>query len=135
MAKDKLIEERSDLATIVDNAIRDWQDRRYACNEEGLVAVKERLAESIAAAVLANGYHRQVEGEWVSVEEDGLPREDGEYLTFNGIVYFLLEFNSSLQLWNVSAWDISTAIRDVTHWMPLPKPPKMKGADDEQRED
>ena len=64
----KQIEERSNLALIVDTAIRDWQDRRYACNEEGLVEVKERLAESIAAAVLANGYRKQSEGEWI---EDG----------------------------------------------------------------
>ena len=63
---DKQIEEYSDLALIVDNAIRDWQDRRYACNEEGLVEVKERLAEFIAAKVLAYGYRKQVEGEWLT---------------------------------------------------------------------
>lgn len=83
----------------------------------------KRIAETLYNA----SYRKQSEGEWVSVEEDGLPREDGEYLTFNRLVYFVLEFNSSLQLWNVSAWNVSTAIRDVTHWMPLPKPPKMKG--------
>lgn len=63
MERDKQMEDRCDLALIVYYAIRDWQDRRYACNEEGLVAVKGRLADFIAAAVLANGYRKQVEGE------------------------------------------------------------------------
>lgn len=63
MTKDKQIEGYSDLVLIIDKAIRDWQDRRYACNEEGLVEVKESLAESIAVAVFVNEYHKQVEGE------------------------------------------------------------------------
>ena len=73
------------------------------------------------------GYRKERQGEWISVE-DRLPDEDGEYLTYDGIIYYLLDFNASLGLWNVST-DISTAIRDVTHWMPLPQPPKMKGAE------
>lgn len=44
-------QERDDLALIVDYAIRDW-------------TVEESMAESIAAAVRANGYRKQVEGEW-----------------------------------------------------------------------
>lgn len=48
-------QERDDLALIVDYAIRDW-------------TVEESMAESIAAAVLANGYRKQSEGEWI---EDG----------------------------------------------------------------
>jgi hypothetical protein len=63
------IEERGDLALIVDTAIRDWRNRRYACNEEGLVEVKELLSDYIAAAVLANGYRRQSEGEWMLEHE------------------------------------------------------------------
>ena len=70
------------------------------------------------------GYRKQ---EWISVE-DRLPEEDGEYLTWNGLIYYLIWFNASLGLWNVSEdGDTSTAIRGVTHWMPLPEAPKKKG--------
>ena len=70
------------------------------------------------------GYRKQ---EWISVEER-LPDKDGEYLTWDGLIYFLIWFNASLGLWNVSeSGDTSSAIRGVTHWMPLPEPPKMKG--------
>jgi hypothetical protein len=78
----------------------------------------------LAFKLIGLGYQKQ---EWISVDER-LPDEDGEYLTWNGLVYFLIYFNASLGLWNVTeGGDTSTAIRDVTHWMPLPEAPKMKG--------
>ncbi len=82
-------------------------------------------AMNVATYLFDRGYRKQ---EWISVEER-LPETDGEYLTFNGLIYYLLNFNASLRLWNVSNDNVSTAIRDVTHWMPLPEPPKMKGGD------
>jgi hypothetical protein len=79
------------------------------------------------AEILYNaGYRKQ---EWISVE-DRLPDEDGEYLTWDGLVCFLIWFNASLGLWNVSeGGDTSSAIRGVTHWMPLPEAPKMEGGE------
>lgn len=84
--------------------------------------------ECLAEVLYNAGYRKQ---EWISVE-DRLPDKDGEYLTWDGLIYFLIWFNASLGLWNVSeGGDISSAIRDITHWMPLPEPPKMKGGSEE----
>ena len=87
---------------------------------------KADFSEKFAEALYNADYRKQ---EWISVE-DRLPDEDGEYLTWDGLIYFLIWFNASLGLWNVAeGGDTSTAIRDVTHWMPLPEAPKMKGGE------
>ena len=84
-------------------------------------------AYKYAKRVIEAGYEPR--SEWISVDER-LPDEDGEYLTWNGLIYFLIWFNASLGLWNVSEdGDTSSAISGVTHWMPLPEPPKKGGAE------
>jgi cation transport regulator ChaB len=116
MERDKQIEERGDLALIVDYAIRDWQDYRDACHEDGL-DVSESMAESIAAAVLANGYRKQSEGEWID-------KATGAYCR--------------MQSW-CSACGKHSGIGGIESNRHKPFCPncgsKMKGADDEQRED
>lgn len=101
-------------------------DCRYCCDCH-LKQEAERLYNA--------GYRKQSEpiscghekSEWISVEER-LPDKDGEYLTWNGIIYYLIWFNASLGLWNVSEdGNTSAAIRGVTHWMPLPEAPKKGG--------
>lgn len=81
--------------------------------------------------------------EWISVK-DRLPKKNGDYLCYDGNYIRLLSFAKSLYSvdkytftnehrsgfydydieWGYCEWD------EVTHWMPLPKPPK-EGADDE----
>lgn len=52
---------------------------------------------------------------WISVE-DGLPKEDGMYIFLqSGIIYTAMYYKSI------------GLNRDVTHWMPLPQPPKKGG--------
>ena len=63
--------------------------------------------------------------DWISVE-DKLPDEFQEVLSFaghNGIahsIYRAENFKKSLVVW---------LHLDVTHWMPLPEPPKQGGAE------
>ena len=63
--------------------------------------------------------------EWISVE-DRLPEKSGDYITYHdhghcGVIYY----NASIHLWNVYYFeDTQNAIRSVTHWMPIPNPPK-----------
>jgi hypothetical protein len=68
------------------------------------------------------------QSEWISVE-DRLPEDTGTYLTWHNAGYYgQHEYNAKLHGWNViSHDDRSTEIKTVTHWMPLPEPPKMKG--------
>ena len=74
-----------------------------------------------AVALYDAGYRKQ---EWISVE-DRLPEKEGVYLvhtTYNIIeteVFYISKYDD-ISYW----WDLDGM---VTHWMPLPEPPKMKG--------
>lgn len=60
-------------------------------------------------------------GEWVSVK-DRLPEKNGDYITYDrdGTVWPHF-FTASSKVWE-DALGFSTEL--VTHWMPLPEPPK-----------
>ena len=58
---------------------------------------------------------------WISVEER-LPEESAWYIV-NIINHFGLDFVTFTYYTKGYGWGVP----DVTHWMPLPKPPKMKG--------
>ena len=77
------------------------------------------------------GYRKQ---EWISVEER-LPKEDGCYITYtnangksNGVIAQSL-VTKTIRGQTVRRWEWQTRISPwkVTHWMPLPEAPKMKG--------
>lgn len=55
--------------------------------------------------------------EWISVE-DRLPGADGRYISYNGEDIKIRSFDPVRQ----GSWIIG----EVTHWMPLPEPPKPK---------
>ena len=61
---------------------------------------------------------------WISVEER-LPEESGDYLTYHGRFYMEIYFNADLCMWNVRFDDLENEIKSVTHWQPLPEPPKV----------
>lgn len=93
--------------------------------------------DDIAEQLYHEGYREQSEpiscghengGKWISVE-DRLPEDTGTYLTWHRAGYYgQHEYNAKLHGWNVIWYgDRSTEIKTVTHWMPLPEPPKMKG--------
>lgn len=84
------------------------------CDDEAMYA-------SIAYELYNADYHKQ---EWISVE-DRLPEKEGVYLvhtTYNIIEteVFYISKHDDISYW----WDLDGM---VTHWMPLPEPPKMKG--------
>lgn len=114
MSRDKQIEE---MTKAIDQAKYDmWVGKAHQSGDF------TNHSKNIATALYNEGYCKQTE--WISVE-DRLPDKDGEYLTWSGLIYYLIWFNASLGLWNVSEdGDTSTAIRNVTHWMPLPEAPK-----------
>lgn len=88
--------------------------------------------DSAAEALYNAGYRKQ---EWISVE-DRLPEECKNVLCFEGkkIVIAFMEKTEDCGEYVPVFWDWIAYDRDdtydevcVTHWMPLPEPPKMKG--------
>lgn len=89
-------------------------------------------------------FEEKNEGEWISVDER-LPELEGKEKTWGDIkiqdsVRVLcacrqksgktLVKEGFYQLWgNGIKWRIPGSIDAVTHWMPLPQPPKMKGGE------
>lgn len=65
---------------------------------------------------------KQGEGEWISVDER-LPDADGDYLVWNNYHKAIVG-----HYWLKGRYFISKAVT-VTHWMPLPEPPEMKGGE------
>jgi hypothetical protein len=67
------------------------------------------------------GYRKQ--SEWISVE-DRLPEIEGKYLVFtNKGGYIFACYYYKTNSFGFEHWD-------VTHWMPLPEAPKMKGGEE-----
>ena len=78
----------------------------------------------IAEKLYKQGYRKETQGEWISVE-DSLPEKYETVLVFINTENY--SFISTDFIWPSGKWyDQNT---DVTHWMPLPQPPKMKGAE------
>ena len=84
------------------------------------------------------GYRKQ---EWISVDER-LPEESGEYLVFwqddyesrMCVVYYEANYDGhTYEMKGRTVWFVcdrdygDLEIENITHWMPLPQPPKMKG--------
>lgn len=81
-------------------------------------------ATKIAEHLYNADYRKQ---EWISVDER-LPEEDGRYLVFIKVSFFedmtilrILEYNKS------QGFNVYSVAETVTHWLPLPDAPKMKG--------
>ena len=130
MDQEKQIEEMAEL--ICDN-----KDDRGVCSTDGCVCNYNCEYRYSAEALYDAGYRKQSEGEWISVEERvpedekavlcyyGFDRGDGDLgMMFVGVLsYFCFDLDPHWQ-------HASTGIT-VTHWMPLPEPPKMKGGAEE----
>lgn len=73
------------------------------------------------------GYSKQ---EWISVDER-LPEKSGDYLTYHNGVISALMYSKRHKLFNAEdtldeKFSKANCI-EVSHWMPLPEAPKMKG--------
>ncbi|MEE1046511.1 MAG: DUF551 domain-containing protein [Clostridia bacterium] len=97
-----------------------------------------------ATDLYRKGWRKQEEGEWISVEdrlpetEKILSRHDGSIgVRSIRVLCTCRQKNGKIfvkegyyEKWDVSTkpyWRIPGSIDTVTHWMPLPEPPKMKG--------
>lgn len=94
----------------------EWSSDNYCCCSYN---TKE------ATALYNADYRKQ---EWIDVNER-LPETDDFYLCISYCgCHEIYWFNRKHKLFNASDDSTEWAI-DVTHWMPLPTPPKMKGAE------
>ena len=94
--------------------------------DSGLITWTE-FADYLANALYNAGYRKQ---EWISVEER-LPEKSGYYLICQKSPFWCEEIIQTAR-WHISSQRFRGAqagcfMDDVTHWMPLPEPPKMKG--------
>lgn len=64
---------------------------------------------------------------WISVE-DRLPEKSGRYLTNTEYTMTVLDYSAHHKLFNVydgfPSKDAKQLCINVTHWMPLPEPPR-----------
>jgi hypothetical protein len=72
-----------------------------------------------AKALYNDGYRKQSEAEWISVEER-LPDGNGRFLTVDGKGNMMTCYFGGRFGWFASVCDKNA----ITHWMPLPEPPK-----------
>lgn len=61
--------------------------------------------------------------EWISVK-DKLPDDGKEVLFSDGSSIMVGWYNADEEFWELTDADMIVYAVDVTHWMPLPEPPK-----------
>ena len=94
---------------------------------------KELLLEHILKSDLTATEKRYLEKlidsvKWISVNKR-LPEESGDYLVFvEGLIENMM-YSKRHSAWNATDLNChkNYEITTVTHWMPLPEPPEMKG--------
>lgn len=98
------------------------------------VIMRNRNMLGVTETLYEAGYRKQSEsfsrphendGEWMSVE-DRLPEKGGLYLVYTTLNLFEVD---TFQLYEEEDMPVGCwwELQDyVTHWMPLPEPPKMK---------
>lgn len=118
MNENKYIEVKEDLKSIIDAAFYDFDDYVTDCHEKDESPVID-VEDFVADAIIKAGYVKQ--GEWISVE-DRLPERPGKYLVYT--------VKGATKLGDYCSYLVDDKPQFdwyVTHWMPLPEPPKMKG--------
>ena len=73
----KWLEARRDLADVISNATRDYEDYLVGCREEE-IDPQVSFEDFIAGRILSAGYRKQSEGEWI--HEAPYTTYSGEYL-------------------------------------------------------
>ena len=123
MSKEQIEELRKDLIEIFDE---EYEKRRII------------TADFTAIKTAAKGYRKQGEpiscghekgGGWISVDER-LPEENGRCLVCVAIRHLVFEDLTMVVIMGynkINGFDVVSGEETVTHWMPLPEAPKMKG--------
>ena len=86
-------------------------------------ALKEDLTRFYAGEVTARNLidEQPTIGGWISVEER-LPEEDKDVLAYNGAYMIIAAYATNpTKYWYTITGSVT---RTITHWMPLPEPPK-----------
>lgn len=120
----KQIEEKEEIKKIISDICPFYKEYGSCdkCNSELDIDDPPCYWECIAREIVRNHYRKQSEGEWISVE-DRLPEREGMYLAHTSHGRTMICFYVDYYCNGKPDWER----HDVTHWMPLPKPPKMKG--------
>lgn len=125
------------MKELIDEMARDICHLNVSCDECAMLAKqtgqsKERYCKAMQYAKRAyeKGWHKQ--SEWISVTER-LPESGASVLGYSEIVGDIRCYDickgrcdSTLQWWSETGWATVDDLL-VTHWMPLPEPPEMKG--------
>ena len=85
--------------------------------------------DDMANRMFQKGWRKQ--SDWISVK-DRFPDETCECLIVDTLgVIFLASYSSRYRAFNATDEDDGDRWRfnNITHWMPLPEPPKMKGGE------
>lgn len=131
--KEKREIEKMALSICKSRMVADVDDcRKCSQHERGC------LYQDIACGLYREGYRKQ--SEWISID-DRLPEENGQYLCFRDGYIDVCGF--ALNLKKIDEYDFYCAdysgwysydrdldcynVIKVTHWMPIPEAPKMKG--------
>lgn len=116
MSQEKQIEK---MAKIIKEADVEYAKARVkALVEHDLIEPPPPRSTYIATELYAAGFHER--DEWISVDER-LPERNGRYLAHCNIEG--QSFICTLHYNKVLGFDSEI----ITHWQPLPEPPKMKG--------
>ena len=107
--RERLIDERLDLTDVICYAMRDWDDYIDECRETETPPI-DSFEDFIADGILSAGYRKQ---KWIPVSER-LPEVNVPVLVYDG-----------KNVDGFTFYDLSYVSKyGVTHWQPLPEPPK-----------
>ena len=81
------------------------------------VDCKAKSEDGIYKKDAIEAWNRRTDNRWISVE-DRLPDEDDKCLVWNGHHIFVAIY------WGDGVWKFDSYACEITHWMPLPEPPK-----------
>lgn len=80
----------------------------------------ERVLDALIAVHQVKPYRDAYCG-WISVK-DRLPKPRTEVLAFRKGIIYIVWYDKGIGEWRSDEWG---CFNDVTHWMPLPKPPEV----------
>lgn len=104
---------------------------KYVLKQDSTIVLNHefggRRKQGLATHLYHAGYRKERQGEWISVEDE-LPSKDGKYLVCSNTNRWKQGNVYQARYYAGHGWGQKDKGKGITHWMPLPEPPKMKGA-------